>query len=83
MIKHILDRVLNPEPLPESSSSSMQMLQPTDPLQANFNDFNSLLGVSDFPVFGAEMENWFDSVDLGSTNWMDVGSFAMGECRSY
>lgn len=66
MIKHILDRVLDPDPPAILASTDAPYV----------NDF-------DFPLFGAELENWFDSIDVGGTPWMDTSSFAMGECRSY
>jgi len=85
MIKHILDRVLNPEPpaalpLAVQMSSSEVHDGAVEPVYA---DFANLSNIADFPVFGAEMGNWFDSVDFGGSPWIDSGSFAMGECRSY
>lgn len=82
MIKHILDRVLNTETPYETTSPEFRASGLMGAADLGLTDFGAFQGVSEFPVFGAEMENWFDSVEFGGTPW-DTSSFAMGACRSY
>lgn len=83
MIKHILDRVLNSEPPLETPSSDLRRLDNLGAAETGFTDFANLSSVSEFPVFGVEMENWFNSVDLAATPWMDANSFGMVETHPY
>lgn len=82
MIKHILDRVLNAETPYEMPSSDGRASGVVGETETAFDNLGNFSGVSDFPVFGVDMENWFDSVDFGSS-WMDTNPYAMGACRSY
>jgi len=81
MIKHILDRVLNSEPPVEMPSSDSRLPDDLGVAETGITDFAS--GVSEFPLFGVEMENWFNSVDLTGTPWMDATSFGIGNTPPY